>query len=72
MENTKIKGVFLMNTKRVAVQDKSTTNQKVFEVPVEWDDRKTVSKMLEAFYAFSETKTGCSIVAKSYYGEDLE
>lgn len=61
-----------MNTKLVAIHDGNTTNQKVLNVPAEWDDRTTVSKMLEAFYAFSETKTGRSIIGKSYYGEDLE
>lgn len=54
----------MTNTKTISFQIKGMTEAKLFSVPSEWDDRKIVSKMMEAYDAFAVTATGAKVIAE--------
>lgn len=59
----------LKKTKHVSLYTEGLKNPLVYAVPDEWDDRKTVSKMMEAYDTYSDTDEGVEMLLYGDYGD---
>lgn len=57
--------------KTVSIEIPELNLVKLFSVPIEWDDRKTVSKLIQAFDSFGDTDKGADRIIKAYFISNL-
>lgn len=53
--------------KTVSIEIPELNLKKIFSIPVEWDDLKTVSKLVQAFDSFGDTDEGAQTIIKARF-----